>query len=159
MEAGYQRSAVVAYDPVKGGSDVVEMVQQARARDRARLGLDTEAPTREGPMDVDDDWLQISVDKDKQQFASNNSELLDDGEGKTFRVGGEVMTTSVQRKKRRKKKHRRRREQQTTDSKGNGSSTMLVEGMPWSRLTTLDYALDTNTKVALKEQTITITGK
>ena len=88
---------MVADDPVKGRSDVVEIVHQERAREQARLGLGNNSTTVEGPMDIDDGWLKTSVDNDKNHFMATNSELLDDGEGKRFRVGGEVTATNVQR--------------------------------------------------------------
>ncbi len=79
---------------------MVEIVHQERAREQARLGLGNNSTTVERPMDIDDGWLKPSVDNDKNQFKATNSELLDDGEGKRFRVGGEVTTEDVQQQQR-----------------------------------------------------------
>ena len=125
---------------------MVVVVQQERDRQRARLGLCTESIGVDAPSHIDDEWLKNSVayayDYDKKRFEATATgvELLDDGEGKRFRVGGEVTTEDVQQQQKRQRKSRRR------GHKGNssGSGPMVVDGMQQSRLTTFDRALGIN---------------
>ena len=75
---------MVASDPRQGGLDVMEMVQQQRARELAQLGVPQEEK-QQGLMDpeeVDEEWLMRKVHEDKQTFLKSSRELLDEGEGK-----------------------------------------------------------------------------
>ena len=116
---------MVASNQVQGGSDVMEMVQQERARNLARLGVSIEkkqmGPT--DPNEIDEEWLQRKVEQDKQAFLRSSRDLLDDGEGKNSCIvdlavkesevnGDEATRAARQWPRQRKRKGRRKQVQE-----------------------------------------------